>query len=108
MAKAALSNDPRCVHTLMFWCPGCDHPHGVPVTPSQRGIKWEWNGSLDTPTLSPSLLIRYVDGESRPEWAPMVCHSFIRDGRIEFLSDCTHKLAGQTVDLPDWETAHLG
>lgn len=32
-----------------------------------------------------------------------VCHSFIRDGRIEFLSDCTHALAGQTVDLPDIE-----
>jgi len=29
------------------------------------------------------------------------CHSFVRDGRIEFLSDCTHALKGQTVDLPD-------
>lgn len=25
------------------------------------------------------------------------------DGRIQFLNDCTHALAGQTVDLPDWE-----
>lgn len=32
---------------------------------------------------------------------PSVCHSFVRDGRIQFLSDCTHKLANQTVDLPD-------
>ena len=29
------------------------------------------------------------------------CHSFVRSGRIEFLSDSTHALAGQTVDLPD-------
>ena len=30
------------------------------------------------------------------------CHSFVREGRIEFLSDCTHALAGQTVELPDF------
>ena len=31
-----------------------------------------------------------------------VCHSFVTDGRIQFLADCTHALAGQTVDLPEW------
>lgn len=31
-----------------------------------------------------------------------VCHSFVRAGRIEFLGDCTHALAGQTVPLPPW------
>jgi hypothetical protein len=33
------------------------------------------------------------------------CHSYVRDGKIEFLNDSTHKLAGQTVplpDMPDW------
>jgi hypothetical protein len=29
------------------------------------------------------------------------CHSFVRAGRIEFLNDSTHALAGKTVDLPD-------
>jgi hypothetical protein len=28
-----------------------------------------------------------------------VCHSLIRDGQIQFLTDCTHELAGQTVPL---------
>ena len=28
------------------------------------------------------------------------CHSFVRDGGIQFLTDCEHGLAGQTVDLP--------
>ena len=32
----------------------------------------------------------------------MACHTFVTDGRIQFLGDCTHALAGQTVDLPDW------
>jgi hypothetical protein len=38
-----------------------------------------------------------------PAWGN--CHSFIRDGHWEFLGDCAHQLAGQTVPmvpLPDW------
>lgn len=32
---------------------------------------------------------------------PKVCHSFVRNGKIEYLNDCTHELAGQTVELLD-------
>ena len=76
--------------TYVFHCPGCGfgHPFNVP--------RWEWNGSLDRPTFSPSLLVDKDNPEGR-------CHSFVRDGKIEFLSDCFHSLAGQTVELPDWE-----
>lgn len=28
------------------------------------------------------------------------CHSFVTDGRIQFLTDSWHSLKGQTVDLP--------
>lgn len=90
---------------LAFHCPGCDSQHVCSVTgPSP----WQWNGSLDRPTLSPSVLITYNgadagrdrgDGRLAP---PAVCHSFVADGRIQFLGDCTHALAGQTVDIPDW------
>lgn len=31
-----------------------------------------------------------------------VCHSFVRDGQIQFCMDSTHELAGKTVDLPDF------
>jgi hypothetical protein len=31
-----------------------------------------------------------------------VCHSFIQEGSIIFLDDCTHTLRGQTVPLPEW------
>jgi hypothetical protein len=34
------------------------------------------------------------------------CHTFITDGRVQFLADCTHELARQTLDLPDLP-AHL-
>lgn len=68
-------------------CPGCDEVHALDE-------RWTFNDNFERPTFTPSLLCR---GE-RPE--PFVCHSFITDGRIQFLSDCTHALAGQTVDLP--------
>lgn len=37
------------------------------------------------------------------KFPPYVCHSFVRNGRIEYLGDCTHHLKGQTVDLPDMD-----
>lgn len=75
---------------LKFWCPGCDDAHVIAVAPSED--PWEWDGDTTEPTISPSIL---VQGGARN----ITCHSFIRGGRIEFLSDCTHELAGQTVEL---------
>lgn len=72
-------------------CPGCGDPHVLTTG-------WSYDGNDDAPTFSPSLLVWWDEGD------PPVsrrCHSFIRQGRIEFLSDCTHALAGQTVDLPE-------
>ena len=109
---------PEGVTTLSFKCPGCNQVHGVPVN---RGGAWGWNGDADKPTFTPSILVRsghyashYKDGDhcwckfndEHPD-EPLrfkcgVCHSFVTDGRIQFLGDCTHALAGQTVDLPDW------
>ena len=30
------------------------------------------------------------------------CHCFVRDGRIEYLSDSTHEFRGKSVDMPAW------
>jgi len=74
----------------VFFCPGCKygHPFAVP--------RWTWNGSFDKPTFTPSLLCNASHPKSR-------CHSVVTDGKIQFCSDCWHSLAGQTVDLPDWD-----
>ena len=89
--KTKFASEPNGGRRLVFWCPGCDEPHMPPIEGSNP---WTWNGSRDLPTLSPSILVTDHAGSR--------CHSFLRDGRLEFLNDCTHKLAGQTVDLPDW------
>lgn len=74
-----------------FFCPGCECGHWVRVRGPQP--VWQWNERPAAPTISPSLLVR---GE-------FVCHSFITDGRIQFLPDSTHALSGKTVEIPDWE-----
>lgn len=99
---------------LSFWCPGCDEAHVI--NPSI----WTWNGSADKPTFAPSVLMKsghYADpmppcwctynAEHPNDPAPFKCrrcHSFVKEGRIEFLNDCTHALAGQTVPIPPWPT----
>lgn len=53
---------------------------------------WSFNGDLEKPTFTPSMLSQ----SSRTR-----CHSFVTNGRIHYLHDCTHRMAGQTIDLPD-------
>lgn len=82
---------------VAWHCPGCEGGHGVPVSGPRA---WGFNGDFDSPTLTPSILINV--GGANPGCP--ICHTFIRDGKIQFLNDCTHKLAGQTVDVPDWDS----
>lgn len=100
---------------LSFWCPGCQKAHLVYIDGS--GPRWAWNGNADKPTFSPSLLVTWhqwtppattpeirdkiTKGEILQTKVDHVCHSFIRDGEIQYLSDCTHALAGKTVPLPN-------
>lgn len=77
-----------------FYCPGCKCCHYVRV--AGMPSPWTWNEDLVKPTVSPSILVKSEFQGDRPS---KICHSFIREGKIEFLSDCTHSLAGQTVAL---------
>ena len=98
---------------MHFYCPGCKSAHTVNVRPENSPVAWGFNGNHDAPTFTPSILSRYrrPKGYSNDNPAPVgwqgeyvedVCHTFVTDGRIQFLNDCTHELAGQTVDIPDW------
>jgi hypothetical protein len=71
--------------------------------------KWEFNGDYERPTFSPSYLVWRdpkpdVDPKHDPDGkyrSGFRCHSFIKDGKIQYLDNCTHKLANQMVELPD-------
>jgi hypothetical protein len=109
-----LRNDDH--HGLTYYCQGCDSAHRIEV----GNGRWTWNGDAEKPTFSPSVKVTgtkmtakgkadyqswLASGHPKRtepfESSPSICHTFITDGKVQFLSDCTHELAGQTLDLPD-------
>jgi hypothetical protein len=93
---------------VLFWCPGCEDVHAI-----DPGV-WQWDPA--TLTASPSILVcgtQWPPGDDfhRPRHSDVppggatTCHSFLRNGLWEFLTDSTHALSGQTVPmepLPHW------
>lgn len=107
---------------ISFWCPGCKCSHTI-YHGDGTGPRWGYNGNAERPTFTPSVLVRsghhvpnydgggcwcdfnaeqVAKGEQPSGFQCGVCHSFVTDGSIQFLGDCTHALAGQTVELPEW------
>jgi hypothetical protein len=84
----------------MVECPACGYGHLFRTVPGTKGqAVWTFNGDRDKPTFSPSMLVNARTHVTDP--SAILCHSFVREGRIEFLGDCSHALAGQTVELPE-------
>lgn len=91
--KSIVRKDGTGEEQISFWCPGCND---MKTVPSKR---WNWNGDLEKPTLSPSILQRtgpFPDGHTD------ICHCFVKDGNIEFCGDCTHDKRG-VMPLPNIE-----
>lgn len=93
---------------VSFVCPGCGGIHHVYTqdTPKEViGPRWTFDGNMKRPTLAPSINsigIMDLQKEEPDDWDPKgICHSYVREGRIQFLPDCTHSKAGQTLDLHD-------
>jgi len=78
---------------LCFQCPGCntEHPFRIETADRERPT-WAWNGNVELPTFTPSLIVFKDDARYR-------CHIIVTDGKIQFLGDCHHALAGRTVDM---------
>jgi hypothetical protein len=119
-------------NALIWWCPGCDGPHKI-HTGEGAGPRWGYNGNAEKPTFTPSVLVTWTEPANRHNHEAMqrdlaeaqrrreageqnvrvpqankVCHSFVVDGQMQMLSDCTHALAGQTVPIPPWPASWGG
>ncbi|MGN6235007.1 DUF6527 family protein [Dyella sp.] len=116
MSKARVKrDDDGRFYGIEIRCPGCLYSDGspsrhiIPIAELPAGEaemsphigwkdRWTFNGDMQRPTFSPSLNTWWGGKDGIPLHR---CHSFIREGRIEFLPDSTHALAGQTVELPE-------
>lgn len=81
---------------------------------------WTWNGDTEKPTLKPSVLSQsghFMEGHTGTCWCDynrehpdepkkfvcFRCHTWINDGKAQFLEDSSHEFVGQTLDLLDVE-----
>ena len=76
--------------SLAFYCKGCKLYHYISIDETSKH-HWQFNNDYDKPTFNPSLLVKYPNVG--------VCHSYIENGKIKYLSDCYHYLSGQTIEL---------
>ncbi len=112
MAKAIRSQDQNGnLVGYLVRCPACEADdvgsvHEFRVRMNDGSPGWNFNGDFERPTFSPSMFATCVTCVTGPGRKEHCCHSFVRDGRIEYLSDCTHGLAGKIVDLPDFDEKH--
>ena len=110
-------------HRGTFFCPACNKPHTINI-----GLpdSWDWNENTTEVTLSPSVLVssgHYLPGgdHSNSCWCTYYknnpgeevhftcgkCHSFIKNGFISYLEDCSHDFKGQTLKLNPYPTGAL-
>jgi hypothetical protein len=80
-----------------FYCPGCGYLHSFRVNGDKSRPQWSWNGSVDRPSFTPSLLVN-------KDFPAQRCHLYMTDGKIQFLADCFHELKNATVEIPDWDS----
>jgi hypothetical protein len=111
MSKVLTGTNPDGTNYYVIECPACGCGHSF-------DNRWKFNGDIDKPTFTPSLLVKsghYMTGHKGDCWCTYaekhpdeilsddmkcrICHSFVTDGKIQYLSDCTHKYAGQTLEL---------
>lgn len=126
MPKAVPYEESGEVTGHMVFCPACQQGHlfntkeGNPNGVGGHKPVWTFNNDIEKPTFRASMLVRsgckasghkpgdecwctYEKRYGKPSpFSCGCCHSIVTDGRIEFLGDCSHALAGQTVELPDF------
>lgn len=82
----------------IFWCPGCREVHQYIVRSDGNRPAWTFNGNAESPSFEPSLLHPRSNPTRDPRFVGR-CHLFVRNGMIEYCSDCEHDLAGKTVPM---------
>lgn len=84
-------DDHKDLKAYAFFCPGCDGLHVFYVSGT---VVWIFDGNLEKPSFSPSLLNTGRVGRR--------CHLQLTTGTIYYYPDSDHALRGTSVELPDY------
>lgn len=96
---------------VAYYCPGCKTLVYLNVDNDGRP-RWMFDGNFDKPTITPSVLQKvgpWGECHDVPERIGKVdiCHTFVRNGQIEYLGDCTHELAGKNIPMVEIPERYL-
>ena len=86
------------IEYLLFTPEGMEYPTRIPViTKGDRDKKnsWTWNGSLEKPTIRPSVRTGYINDIGEP----VEIHYWLNDGVCACLHDCTDGNSGKKLNL---------
>lgn len=92
-AKAIFNETGRLVGYAVK-CPACAVDHTFYIDPSVTGVVWFFNGLVDKPTFIPSL---------KTTTGAIDCHMRVTAGKIIYLDSSTHDMAGEIIDMPEYE-----
>jgi len=102
LAHREFKSDGQHVAAWYVYCPACESAHQF-IVENEAAPKdvWMFDGNEEAPTFDPSYM---SDGRwwVNEAWEPRICHSYLRAGVWEYLSDCTHDMAGQKVPMIDF------
>ena len=88
------------VDYLSFTPEGMYFPTQIPVITNGSRAEanaWTWNGSLEAPTVKPSVRTQYVNEKGEM----VVIHYWLNDGVCQCLGDCTDGNAGKNIPLTE-------
>lgn len=72
--------------------PATDEVYCFWTKEGNQNVHWDFNGDFEKPTFRPSMR-NVTTGE----------HFFVTDGKIQYLSDCRHEMAGKTIEMVEME-----
>lgn len=86
---------------ISHYCPACKELHSIAIDEPDpiTGDKWQWDGNIVEPTITPSLNLIWLSPMMKLP-ARRICHYILAKGMIEFLGDCTHEFKGIKMNLP--------
>lgn len=86
-------------------CKPCGH-HNIPKV-GKPGANWTFNGDFTNPSFTPSMNETRTltnDDDSKTVYR---CHFVLTNGVMNYCSDCTHNLAGQSIPLEPFSEASV-
>jgi len=87
------------------WCPACQDFHYIQTYHSFEP-NWLFNGDFEFPDFKPEVSVRYTCSEEDLQRLHLVrlCHYSIDNGHINYYSDSTHDLRGQSREMVELES----